>query len=505
MKDEEIPRKHSTRYSDALDEMLGIRFKKGNMIQKAERLKQTQLVERPTTRHGRHGQVVTAGATNDSFLLSPGLDFTNTRPPKSDVIVKRWQRQCEEERGSDDEKEEEKEGRSDDGKKEEEEEEEKKSNSDNNDANRTENKSREEIQKLETDNDKPENNTIAIANGQDSDRSITTVRQKNQSSGVASNSSAIKKTKATERQVSKGNLRDTMRMRSTYTISRNKTDSELRKPVEKYSRTIALSESPSEKAAYEKWFREKLRQEREKRRKQKEKEEDERKAREERRKEAERNYEIWKQQSDEAMRERRRTKKEKAEALAKEKMEEMKRKKEEATQMFQAWKNDRLQKFAKERKQCVQNKENDELKKKHEMEIRNNEAQKAFNTWYEKNKIRNAEARRKLLKSRRTEEIQSRNTKEYKEALSREAYDVWLQIKESERHFNESLQGRIMKFDEMSRRSHLVPWVPPSNIIPRQFIPTGTRRHQSVKRSIRSNQTYKKFPSAIHRSKSALR
>ncbi|EJW75262.1 hypothetical protein WUBG_13831, partial [Wuchereria bancrofti] len=43
---------------------------------------------------------------------------------------------------------------------------------------------------------------------------------------------------------------------------------------------------------------------------------------------------------------------------------------------------------------------------------------------------------------------------------------------ENERLFNESLQGRIMKFDEMSRRSHLIPWIPPSNVIPRQFIST---------------------------------
>ncbi|VBB34014.1 unnamed protein product [Acanthocheilonema viteae] len=173
--------------------------------------------------------------------------------------------------------------------------------------------------------------------------------------------------------------------------------------------------------------------------------------------------------------------------------------------MFQAWKNDRLRRLSKERKQRIQNKENDELKKKRETEIRNNEAQKAFNAWYKENKIRNLETQRKLLKSRKTEEMQSRNTKEYKEALAKEAYDVWFQIKESERHFNESLQGRIMKFDEMTRRSHLVPWIPPGNIIPRHFIPTRTGRHQSVKRPVKSNQAYKKSPSAIHRSKSALR
>lgn len=56
-------------------------------------------------------------------------------------------------------------------------------------------------------------------------------------------------------------------------------------------------------------------------------------AREERKKEAERNYEIWKQRNDEAICEMRRNKKVKAEALAKEKMEEMRRKKEEATQV----------------------------------------------------------------------------------------------------------------------------------------------------------------------------
>ncbi|CAG9538692.1 unnamed protein product [Cercopithifilaria johnstoni] len=509
MKNGAILRKHNTRYGGALDEMLGIRSKKGNVIQKVELSKQTQLVERPKTRHGRYGEAVTAAVTSESFPLSFKLRFTD----KSDVTVERWQRECEEDGRSDDEKE------IDD-------EEEEKSSSQSNDANGTGRKSREHIQKIETVNDKFENDAVAIAQkiacspavntaksdnrfqhsigtsnqGQDSDQSIKTVRQKNQFSG------AVKKTKARESQISEENLHGTFRIRSIYATSRNKQDSELKKPVEEHLRTTSVNESPSSgKEAYEKWFQEKVRQEREKRRKQKEKEEEVGKAGEERRKEAERNYEIWKQRSDETIRERRKNKREKAEALTREKMEEIRRKKEEATQMFQAWKNDRLQRLSKEQKQHIQNKENDELKKKREKEIRNSEAQKAFNAWYEENKIRNLEAQRKLLKSKKAEEMQSRNAKEYKEALAREAYDVWLQIKESERRFNESLQGRIMKFDEMFRRSHLVPWVPPSNIIPRQFVPTRTRRHQSVKRSIKSNQAYKKFPSVIHRSKSALR
>uniref|UniRef100_A0AAF5Q6A5 Coiled-coil domain-containing protein n=1 Tax=Wuchereria bancrofti TaxID=6293 RepID=A0AAF5Q6A5_WUCBA len=512
MKNGELPRRNGNRCSDALDEMLEIRSKKGNVTQKVELSKQTQLMKRPITRHGRYGETIIAAPTSETFPLSFKPSIINTRLPKSDVVVERWQREGEEEEGSGGEMEEEEQ-----------------SNSDRSDANETESKSREEILKVEAINDKCGNDAVAIAqeiryppavstaesknhgrhsigvsNEQNSSQAITTVRWKNLSSAVVPNSLAIEKT--AERQVSQDDLCDTFRMQSIYTISRNKTDSRLRKPVEKHSRTTALGGSSSSgKEAYEEWFRKKLIQEREKRRKQKEKEEDERKAREERRKEAERNYEIWKQRSDEAIREKRRTKKEKEETLAREKMEEMRRKKEEATQMFQVWKNERLQRLTKERKQRMQNKENDELKKKHEMEIRNKRAQKAFNAWYEENKIRNAEAQRKLLKSRKTEEMQSRNTKEYKEALAREAYDVWLQIKENERLFNESLQGRIMKFDEMSRRSHLIPWIPPSNVIPRQFISTGTRRHQSVKRSIKPNQTYKMFPSAVHRSKSALR
>uniref|UniRef100_A0A0R3RW27 CCDC34 domain-containing protein n=1 Tax=Elaeophora elaphi TaxID=1147741 RepID=A0A0R3RW27_9BILA len=541
MKDGEIPRTHGTRYSDTLDEMLGIRSKNVNMIQKGyllvsrlcisvELSKQIQLIERPATRHGRYGEPGTAPIANDSFPLPLRLGPTD----KSDVTVELWQRECEDEERSDDDDDDD----DDDNEKEDDqEEEEEESNYHSSDTNGTAKKSRQEV---ETINEKCQNDAVAIAQettrssaintagsenrfqrsidtshqGQNFDHSIGIeivrqkigiVKQKNQSSDAASNSSVIEKTTATESQVSEKNLPDSFRIQSMYTISRDKTNNELKKPVEKQSRITTLSASPSGKAAYEKWFREKSRQEREKRRKEKEKEEEERKAREERRKEAERNYEIWKQRSDEAIRERRIKKKEKEEALAKEKIEEMRRKKEEATQMFQAWKNDRLQRLSKERKQHIKNKENDEQKKKREMEIRSNEAQKAFNAWYEENKIRNLEAQRKLLKSRKTEEIQNRNTKEYKEALAREAYDVWLQIKESERLFNESLQGRIMKFDEMSRRSHLVPWVPPSNIVPRQFNPARSRRHQSVRRTIKSNQAYKKFPSTIHRSKSAIR
>ncbi|VDN93437.1 unnamed protein product [Brugia pahangi] len=543
MKNGELPWRNDNRCSDALDKMLEIRSKKGNVTQKeftylyfysfsslfsstgelgfhlivlalpvlVELSKQMQLMKRPITRHGRYGEPIIAAPISETFPLSLKPSIINTRFPKSDVVVERWQR-GEEEKGSGGEMKEE---------------EEEQSNSDRDDANKTQSKSGKEILKIETINDKCGNDAVAIAqeirypsavstaesknhirhsidvsNGQNSSQAITTVIWKNLSSAVVPNSLAIEKT--AEKQVSQDDLCDTFRMQSIYTISRNK--SRLRKPVEKHSRTTTLGESSSSgKEAYEEWFRKKLIQEREKRRKQKEKEEDERKAREERRKEAERNYEIWKQKSDEAIREKRKTKKEKEEALAKEKMEEMRRKKEEATQMFQAWKNERLQWLSKERKQRMQNKENDELKKKHEMEIRNKQAQKAFNAWYEENKIRNEEAQRKLLKSRKTEEMQSRNTKEYKEALAREAYNVWLHIKENERLFNESLQGRIMKLDEISRRSHLIPWIPPSNVISRQFISTGTRRHQSVKRSIKSNQTYKKFPSAVHRSKSALR
>uniref|UniRef100_A0A8R1TTC7 Uncharacterized protein n=1 Tax=Onchocerca volvulus TaxID=6282 RepID=A0A8R1TTC7_ONCVO len=506
---------HSSRYSDMLDEMLGIRSKEENVIQKVALPKQTQLVERPPTRHGRNQETVIADQINNSFSLSFKHDSTN----KSDGIVERWQREGEEEEGDDEDEDEEDE-----------------SNSGSSNVNGTESKPWMKIQKVETDN-KYENDNITIArkithspaisiaaetgnrsqhsidtsnDGQNSDQSIMTIRQRNHSSGVVPNSlkdilEAVEKTNKTERQASQEKLCGMDRVRPIYITPRNKTDSELRKSVEKHSKTITRNESPSPgKAAYEKWFREKLKQEREKRRKQKEKEEEEEKAREERKKEAERNYEIWKQRTDEATRENRRKKKEKAEALTKEKMEEMRRKKEEAAKMFQAWKNDRLQRFSKERKQYKQNKENEELKKKHEMETRNNEAQKAFEAWYEENKTRSLEAQRRLLKSRKTEEMQNRNTKEYKEALAREAYDVWLQIKENERRFNESLQGRIMKFDEMSRRLHSVPWIPPSNIIPRKFVPTHARRHQSVKRAIRSNQTsYKKFPSAVHRSKSA--
>ncbi|VIO87300.1 Uncharacterized protein BM_BM9196 [Brugia malayi] len=511
MKNGELPRRNGNRCSDELDKMLEIRSKKGNVTQKVELSKQMQLTKRPITRHGRYGEPIIAAPISETFPLSLKPSIINTRFPKSDIVVERWQREGEEEKGSGGEMKEE---------------EEEQFNSDRGDANKTQSKSGKEILKIETINDKCGNDAVTIAqeirypsavstaesknhirhsivsNGQNSSQSITTVRWKNLSSAVVPNSLAIEK--AAEKQVSQDDLCDTFRMQSIYTISRNK--SRLRKPVEKHSRTTTLGESSSSgKEAYEEWFRKKLIQEREKRRKQKEKEENERKAREERRKEAERNYEIWKQKSDEAIREKRKTKKEKEEALAKEKMEEMRRKKEEATQMFQAWKNERLQWLSKERKQRMQNKENDELKKKHEMEIRNKQAQKAFNAWYEENKIRNAEAQRKLLKSRKTAEMQSRNTKEYKEALAREAYNVWLHIKENERLFNQSLQGRIMKLDEISRRSHLIPWIPPSNVIPRQFLSRGTRRHQSVKRSIKSNQTYKKFPSAVHRSKSALR
>ncbi|OZC04993.1 hypothetical protein X798_08039 [Onchocerca flexuosa] len=474
---------HSSRYNDMLDEMLGIRSKEGKVIQKVALSKQMQLVERPPTRHGRNQKTIVADQIKNSFSLSFKPDSTN----KIDGTIERWQRKGEEEE-SDDEEEEEKD----------------ESNSGSSNVNGTESKPWMKVQKVETGNDNvtiarkiTHSPAISIAesgsrsyhsidtsnDGQNSDQSITTIRQRNHSSGVEPNSLkdilAIEKTNATERQASQGNLCDISRMRSSDITSRNKTDSELRKSVEKHPKTITPNENPSPgKAAYE--------------------------ARIERKKEAERNYEIWKQRTDEAIRENRRKKKEKAEALTKEKMEEMRRKKEEASKMFQAWKNDRLQRLSKERKQYKQNQENDELKKKREMETRSNEAQKAFEAWYKENKTRSVEAQRRLLKSRKTEEMQNINTKEYKEALAKEAYDVWLQIKENERRFNESLQGRIMKFDEMSRRLHSVPWIPPSNIIPRKFVPTHTRRHQSVKRAIKSNQTsYKKFPSAVHRSKSA--
>uniref|UniRef100_A0A915PRA2 Coiled-coil domain-containing protein n=1 Tax=Setaria digitata TaxID=48799 RepID=A0A915PRA2_9BILA len=510
MKGEEIPRTRNAKYNNTLDELLEIRYKKGSRIQQA-----AELVERPATRHGRNREAVTVLTNKDSFPLSLKREFLS----KSGVIVERWQRESDGEGKSDDNDEDEEKEHGDD-------------NEQYNFCNTTEVHDNK-IHEIQKDGNKCEMNAVATAQEhctkvapsslitignensiqqlfgnsderQDSEKSVRIGRKENHCPELV-----IGKTFLTGRPL--GNLNGRFQT-PNYRASKdeiNRNISEVRESVEKDSRSMTHpfnEASSSGKVAYEAWLREKIKQEREKRRKQQEKEELEKRAREERRREAERNYEIWKQRADEAIREKRRKKKEKAEALEKEKAEEIRRKKEEASKMFQAWKNDRFQRLSKERQQRIQNEENDELKKKRELETKSNEAQKAFNIWYEKNKIRKAEAQRKLLESRKIEETQSRNTKEYKEALAREAYDVWLQIKENERRFNESLQGRIIKFDEMSRRFHSVPWVPPSNTVPWKFVPTRPRRHQSVKRSVKSNQTLnKKFSVTIHRSKSAIR
>lgn len=54
---------------------------------------------------------------------------------------------------------------------------------------------------------------------------------------------------------------------------------------------------------------------------------------EERKKEAEKNYEVWKQRVDDAIREKRRKEKKEADRLRKEKEEEKRRKSEEATKV----------------------------------------------------------------------------------------------------------------------------------------------------------------------------
>uniref|UniRef100_A0A183EV09 Signal peptidase complex subunit 1 n=1 Tax=Gongylonema pulchrum TaxID=637853 RepID=A0A183EV09_9BILA len=68
------------------------------------------------------------------------------------------------------------------------------------------------------------------------------------------------------------------------------------------------------------------------------------------------------------------------------------------------------------------------------------------------------------------------------------------------------LQGRIMKFDEVSRQMHAVPWIPASNVIPWQPIRTRSKRHRSAKRSANCNSaSSKKFQTPNIRSKSAQR
>ncbi|KHN82229.1 Microtubule-associated protein 9 [Toxocara canis] len=214
-------------------------------------------------------------------------------------------------------------------------------------------------------------------------------------------------------------------------------------------------------------------------------------AREQRRKEAEKSFNNWKEKTDALIMEKRKLEKEKAEALKREQEEEKERKRAESQKiifnaMFEAWRKERSRQISANK--SMQKRKEEALKKKAEEEAaaKKREAQKAFQAWCNGKRAKEVETLRRNMESRRTQETQSRNEKEYKDALAKEAYDLWLEMKDRERAHAESLHGRILRFEDEAHGRWPIPWIPPSNIVPRKFTPTG-RRRQSTKTATQRN------------------
>ncbi|VDM38080.1 unnamed protein product [Toxocara canis] len=249
--------------------------------------------------------------------------------------------------------------------------------------------------------------------------------------------------------------------------------------------------SNGDKSSHERWLHEKRIQEQERRKEMREKEEEQKRAREQRRKEAEKSFNNWKEKTDALIMEKRKLEKEKAEAFKREQEEEKERKRAESQKiifnaMFEAWRKERSRQISANK--SMQKRKEEALKKKAEEEAaaKKREAQKAFQAWCNGKRAKEVETLRRNMESRRTQETQSRNEKEYKDALAKEAYDLWLEMKDRERAHAESLHGRILRFEDEAHGRWPIPWIPPSNIVPRKFTPTG-RRRQSTKTATQRN------------------
>ncbi|CAJ0942855.1 unnamed protein product, partial [Mesorhabditis belari] len=249
--------------------------------------------------------------------------------------------------------------------------------------------------------------------------------------------------------------------------------------------TSSLTGPPNPGSAHERWLRQKIEAERERKIKEKEKAEKKKIEDIERKKEAKKLFEKWKNHFEEKLKARRQSEKEKRQLEKQEKEEQMK----DADKTYQAWKRDKLEK---EKQEVIENgKKKEKLQvrekqKDEERALKHKEAQSAFEAWCREKREQEENAE---VKQREEKDLNSRRKEaenEYKKALADEAYATWLQLKEEEFVFEKTSLAEGM----LIRSASSIPWVPPSNTVPRTFTPTNRPRRRSLdapRRSIPSH------------------
>ncbi|PIC33915.1 hypothetical protein B9Z55_013723 [Caenorhabditis nigoni] len=189
-------------------------------------------------------------------------------------------------------------------------------------------------------------------------------------------------------------------------------------------------------------------------------------------------YQRWVQDHDEKMKEMKRLKQKKEKEKAEREKTSKDQKLKEADKNYEMWKRERSKSVTDIKKKLE---EESEKKKKREEDLRNEkikEAQKAFLAWKQKKEeFLNDEARQQKKESEEKKEEETESQLKRME-LANEAYETWIQLKETERE---------MIADLVLIEAPPIPWIPPSNLVPRQFLRSagGSRpraaRSQSAK------------------------
>ncbi|ULT94981.1 hypothetical protein L3Y34_004017 [Caenorhabditis briggsae] len=252
---------------------------------------------------------------------------------------------------------------------------------------------------------------------------------------------------------------------------------EKEKSLEQMSMFNSKLNKPSD-AHHKEWLQKKEREIRERKAKEKAIADQKAASEKERRENSAKLYQRWVQDHDEKMKEMKRLKQKREKEKAEKEKYSKDQKLKEADKNYEMWKRERSKSVTDIKKKLE---EESEKKKKREEDLRNEkikEAQKAFLAWKQKKEeFLNDEARqqKKEKEEKREEETESQLKRM---ELANEAYETWIQLKETERE---------MIADLVLIEAPPIPWIPPSNLVPRQFLRSagGSRpraaRSQSAK------------------------
>ncbi|EFO93937.1 hypothetical protein CRE_12481 [Caenorhabditis remanei] len=226
-------------------------------------------------------------------------------------------------------------------------------------------------------------------------------------------------------------------------------------------------------AHHKEWLQKKEKQIKERKAKEKAMAEQKEAAEKERRENSKKLYQRWVQDHDEKVKAMKKAKLQKE----KEKLEKEKSSKDqklkEADKNYEMWKRERSKSVTDIKKKLEQE---SEKKRKAEEDARNEkikEAKAAFLAWKAKKEEFLSEEARKLRKEEKEKLEEEKKEIELKRLeLANEAYETWIQLKESERE---------MFADCVLIEAPPIPWIPPSNLVPRQFLRSANGSRQRTR------------------------